>query len=342
MSNLQIGTRNATVDAAKGVAILAVVCGHVLRGLHSAGLARAPGWAIFDALVYTFQMPLFFALSGFFLLKGIDRYGSSIFALRRIRDIGWPYLIWFYLQGLTGFLASAYTNRGDVGYRIFEIWVPQAQFWFVFSYLFWMCVAALIGALVRADNSRLWALAAVTIGAFLLVGWTADPTIVELTTRHGIFLVVGALAARFKVSLSVGTLAALLFGFFLAESWPPSWGFDASLTSLGPVFWVLFGALGSIAVLGLISTLSGATGRALEYLGRHCLEIYFSHIIFASGSRIVAEKLFLVHGDLFLFILGICSGIAGPLLLIEIVVNRLGQGWLFRSPKFCSIGYKDR
>lgn len=61
------------------------------------------------------------------------------------------------------------------------------------------------------------------------------------------------------------------------------------------------------------AALSGVNS-GLAYLGRQSLPVYVSHIIFAAGARVL-----MVHAGitapLILFVLGLCVGIAGPLVL---------------------------
>ncbi|MEY8214537.1 MAG: acyltransferase family protein, partial [Colwellia sp.] len=58
------------VDYAKAIGIFLVVYGHVSRGLVSAGLmADSTLYQYADSVIYSFHMPLFFFLSGLFLVS---------------------------------------------------------------------------------------------------------------------------------------------------------------------------------------------------------------------------------------------------------------------------------
>ncbi|WP_252390436.1 acyltransferase family protein, partial [Escherichia coli] len=47
-----------------------------------------------DSLIYSFHMPLFFFLSGLFLMKSLQVRGLPYFIFNKIDTILYPYLIW--------------------------------------------------------------------------------------------------------------------------------------------------------------------------------------------------------------------------------------------------------
>ncbi|HBR2971957.1 TPA: acyltransferase family protein [Klebsiella pneumoniae] len=82
----------------------------------------------------SFHMPLFFFLSGLFLMKSLQVRGLPYFIFNKVDTILYPYLIWSVIQGLTEFLLSKYTNGNLRLSDVFELlWHPRAQFWFLYS-----------------------------------------------------------------------------------------------------------------------------------------------------------------------------------------------------------------
>ncbi|MBC1212116.1 acyltransferase family protein [Listeria booriae] len=62
-----INERITWIDYAKGIGIILVVYGHVLRGVFEAGLdIPIKLFTYEDSFIYSFHMPLFFFLSGLF------------------------------------------------------------------------------------------------------------------------------------------------------------------------------------------------------------------------------------------------------------------------------------
>ncbi|MEC5044856.1 acyltransferase family protein, partial [Klebsiella pneumoniae] len=146
---MQNANRNEWVDYAKGFGIVLVVYGHISRGLYNSGIISDTKWFHFiDSLIYSFHMPLFFFLSGLFLMKSFQGRGLSYFIFNKVDTILYPYLIWSIIQGLTEFLLSKYTN-GNV--RLSDVygllWHPRAQFWFLYSLFLNFILISLILAL---------------------------------------------------------------------------------------------------------------------------------------------------------------------------------------------------
>lgn len=84
--------------APRGLGILFVVVGHLLRGLRPAGiLGDTAGNRFADAWIYAFHMPLFFILSGLFAERKIGR-DARTFLVEQATTIAYPYLLWSALQ----------------------------------------------------------------------------------------------------------------------------------------------------------------------------------------------------------------------------------------------------
>lgn len=99
------------VNAAKAFAIIFVVYYHVIIGLHGSGYP-IPGYEIQHALIYSFNMPLFFFLSGLFATKMLNRKFSDTIK-HRFMGLIYPYLLWGIIQGSVMALLSRYTNGGQ-------------------------------------------------------------------------------------------------------------------------------------------------------------------------------------------------------------------------------------
>ncbi|WP_202793322.1 acyltransferase family protein, partial [Escherichia coli] len=92
---MQNANRNEWVDYAKGFGIVLVVYEHISRGLYNSGIISDTKWFHFiDSLIYSFHMPLFFFLSGLFLMKSLQVRGLPYFIFNKIDTILYPYLIW--------------------------------------------------------------------------------------------------------------------------------------------------------------------------------------------------------------------------------------------------------
>lgn len=135
--------RERWIDVAKGIAILAVVVGHVIGGLQNSGIIQKED-LFANALifvVYKFHMPVFLFFSGYCYKKG------SICTLREyvayfkknVINLGIPYVVFSAVYILMNYAIA--TTIGGVNTtfgvkHIIQIWYkPVAQYWFLYVLL---------------------------------------------------------------------------------------------------------------------------------------------------------------------------------------------------------------
>ena len=80
--------RDLSLDFLKGIAIVLMVLGHALDDW-------ADGTAV-RSYIYLFHMPVFFIAAGcvFNAMKVQDRKGLKYFALKKIKRLWFPYVLW--------------------------------------------------------------------------------------------------------------------------------------------------------------------------------------------------------------------------------------------------------
>src|SRR5579863_2710266 len=99
------------IDAARGIGITLVVFGHTMRGIRDAGLMTwSPAARFVDAWIYTFHMPLFFFLSGMFLMRSLRR-GIKTFLLEKLRTVAYPYFLWSIITLIIKLPLEGVTNQ---------------------------------------------------------------------------------------------------------------------------------------------------------------------------------------------------------------------------------------
>ncbi|MDR1897827.1 MAG: acyltransferase family protein, partial [Prevotellaceae bacterium] len=99
------------VDIAKGIGIILVVYGHVIRGIHSSGIIDDKTFYLSDTFVYSFHMPLFFVLSGLFFKRSLDKYKANGLFVEKCKSLVYPYIIWSLFQTGVEILLSNFTNK---------------------------------------------------------------------------------------------------------------------------------------------------------------------------------------------------------------------------------------
>lgn len=122
------GIRDNTFDRIKGIAILLVIIGHLAHGI---------GWTV--PIIYTFHMPLFFIVSGYFYKE------KEIIQLfkRDFRTLLIPYFLISFILIIYGFLVTlwkqnpdkvwywinAFIKAGTTDSGLGPLWFLLAMFW---------------------------------------------------------------------------------------------------------------------------------------------------------------------------------------------------------------------
>ena len=124
------------VDWAKGIGISCVVFGHAWRGLHPGVRVHSPPLLVLlDSAIYGFHMPLFFFLSGLFVVKSA-RQPAREFVGKKLKSIVYPYFLWSFLQAGMASVLRDYTqsNKGIVFAQVMRasLYFPYSQFWFLY------------------------------------------------------------------------------------------------------------------------------------------------------------------------------------------------------------------
>ena len=326
-AKVQDQPRCAWIDVAKGIGIILVVYGHVARGAVSAGIPFDPWWfAQLDATVYSFHMPLFFLLSGWFFEGSLARRGKRDFLLARVATVLYPYVLWSLLQGGVELLMSRWTNRpATVAGVLSFAWAPRAQFWFLYT-LFAISVLAILLPWRQFGRS---------ISILLLLGVLGCVYQQDLMPPFsfmagnliyfaaGILFGASAPSASQAMRMSIFGMAVAAFAVIATGQLVPD---GLPLLKLSEA------ALGIAAVICLSIWLDGKwLGGGLAELGRASVAIYLAHILVASGSRIVLSKAFGVANPWIHVAVGVFAGTLLPWYLWS---KALGTGLmgLFEMP----------
>ncbi|MFT3924959.1 MAG: acyltransferase [Myxococcales bacterium] len=293
-----LARRRSWVDAVRGLGILLVVVGHVLRGLMASHLLpEAPPWTFLDRFIYAFHMPLFFFVAGLFLMPASDeRYAD--FAHRRLVRLGYPYLVWASLQTLSQIMLSRYTNH-PVGVADFLKlgFHPQMQFWFLYALFLQALFLGLLAKLGLGRGGILTVCAIVFASMHVLPSGHWYPLNQARTyliyTAIGVYLgapdrIVTPEERHPVVYLGAAGLGYVLVALAVWEQPIPA------QDSLG-VF--LVAAVGSLASICLCAFLAGCRGQAaqgvtltLKSWGEASLAIFVAHTLASAATRIGLEK----------------------------------------------------
>lgn len=324
------------VDVARGVGIVLVVAGHVLGGLIDANVVPEADWFRPGLLaIYLFHMPLFFLLSGLFIVARIDR-GQDRFLREIGRGIVWPYFLWGLLQTLVAYLASSYTNIPihDVWPELGKMFThPPAQFWFLYALFVAQILALIVVPRIGASGFFLLSL------ALFCMDLGALPPVFDTTSRMLPFFALGIWLGRAPALMApvppvsrmqAAGLAALASVAIWLSCRATMAGVDfAELKTLTitRLAWgwphVLTALLGLSAAIALALHLPPRLREGLRYLGSRSMAIFVLHIMVIAGTRIVLVKIFHFDDPAMLATLLTILGVGAPLLAAEIA-RKLG------------------
>lgn len=296
--------RDQTIDIAKGIAIISIVLGHVIRGVVTPEQLEGGAFAAVDNILYSFHLAVFAFLSGLFVQRAVSRRGARPYLKSRVALLLYLYFVWTLIQVAVKLLTGRLANE-PIG--LFEaassFWLADTQMWFFGFLVFATVYSVLIKPWGKAAPFSLVAAAALSL-AF----WgTSLPGLLDLSSFLGtqgwgllIFFVVGVALRHDRLTDLLGGRARTFSVFFLSAA-----VFVATWTWLGPsnptewadrtVFSVATGLLatssGVVAVLTAAAAVKKlAAAQWLGLVGQRSLEIFVAHIIFASGTRIAGSS----------------------------------------------------
>jgi fucose 4-O-acetylase-like acetyltransferase len=316
--------RQYDIDAARGLAIILVVIGHVV----ARGMPLDNDWyAVLKELIYRFHMPLFMALTGItfaLALPGFDSWRAvAAFSRRKLKRLVVPYLFFGLLILAGKLIASRYmyvdnVPRGSLADDLLALIVRPADsaagfLWFI--YVLGLYFLALPAALQLLGRRPLWLMLLALLG--LAVPWPRT-FLLDVAFSYLPFFIGGMLLwmCRDRWQHMGGAMAAtwmVLFAAALAFAIP-----------LGVSKWAI-GALSVPAVLGLAQHLPQRTRHGLAIIGQLSLSIYLMNTLAIGIVKALMLRSMPWDGANFLvfFPLLALAGVALPIVVKRIVGRRL-------------------
>ena len=326
-----LAKRYMWVDAAKGIGITLVVIGHVLRGLVSSNLLAWSDAARFaDHWIYSFHMPLFFFLSGLFLIRSTKKPWKD-FAIEKVRTLAYPYFVWSIIAlSIASLLGSAVNHPFSFTDLTLILYSPIDQFWFLYVLLI---LSLSISALLRLPIKP-WSLLLIAILIYPgILPISFDWGVLAETSIYGIYaalgLAVGATVdpGKFLANVDPAKLGMIAFGGLLvslAAGWPDL----PYRAALAPLFAI-------DGILAVVATSVFATkirlAQPIVFLGRHSLEIYVAHTIASAAVRITLLRLAHISDPALHLLLGTLAGLFFPVAL-AVFFQRVGFRYGFSLP----------
>jgi fucose 4-O-acetylase-like acetyltransferase len=306
-------TRNMTLDAAKGIAILFVVIFHVLRGFDSAALLPYGPWlARADSFAYGFHIQTFFLIAGFL---AYPKAATLRFQARRQASLYYCYLLWSLLSWLVVYAMSGRINHPVSVQELLTLpFIPIHHFWFLLAL---MTGTALL-AVFRSSPMLLLGIFVTTVISGPLFNHFGRLDLLE----HANLMLIGALLRHLQIRIAINYLAGAAGLALLAASayWTSRGGQSLSSDHLLPVS--LAGCYGIYCIAhGLLR--HGAIGRTLVLLGQQSLPIYVAHVMAGAGARVLLMIIVPQLPIALSVMICIAAGVVAPLIMAQLA-DQLG------------------
>lgn len=335
--------RDTSIDIAKGVAIVAIVVGHVLRGLRSAGMVdNDETWFVTaDRALYMVHLAVFAAAAGLMVRGSLERRGARVYVRERCGDFLWVYLVWSVLQGLLQYVLSSVVNTSRSLASVFTLWIPTNQMWFI-PWIALVTVLVSVAQPWRSGRRATLTLAGAAVVSVL--SWGAfGPFIFMQGLGLSIFFFAGATLthagyARIRQALDgtgtvlVAAVSAAVYTLLIVlgtAAAPTTTRYERTALTIGQG--VVCACAGVLAVMALSVLLARtrAASRVLVYLGKRSMPIFLAHTMALSATRIVLTRLG-VDDVVLHAVVGSLVGVLGAVVVWRATVTR--AAWLWRAP----------
>jgi fucose 4-O-acetylase-like acetyltransferase len=339
------------IDYARGIAIILVLYRHVFEGIKESGLDvhRYMYLEYANIFFFSFRMPLFFIVSGFFVAASLQKRGLKKFIETKARIILYPYFLWACLQITLQIIFSKYTNGHSTAQTyLYLFYLPREvdQFW----YLYALFNVAVLYVFVK-EKLKITAVQNIGIGIimFYLTAFTHQKNInigfVSDIFHYYLFFALGDAISHFitnrnnfKYFESWKLSAVLLLPFIAAQVYFLKENIAHSniekyefVEYFQPFYFIIIALIGCAFIINLAFVLQKINLKALSWLpelGRHSLYIYVAHVIVFASVRIFLRKVFGINDVPILMITCIAMGLVIPVLLYKLSV-KLNMRWLF-------------
>ncbi|MFZ2503369.1 MAG: acyltransferase [Nocardioides sp.] len=356
--SLDARQRSLGIDVAKGIAIIAIVIGHVLRGLTAAGVLTSADIGRTDRLLYLVHLSVFALLAGIFVQPSATARGHRRYLIDRLSTFAWLYLLWSALQVVVKLLLAGRVN--SAADPISWLWMPESQMWFLPCLAIGTLCAVGLSAWRPGRGWRLVALCLVVASSLALWGIESEYVVANGWSLLAPFLV-GAWLGRARLVAWADTAVGRAAGVLGLAGW--LWlGLQTSATP--PTFSPEPRSLASVA-LGVLACVAGTWGvvacslwagqprsagqsrltgqprlarllAPLAAIGRASLAIFLAHILAAAGVRMVLLESGVTSAPL-IAVVAVVAGVGGGLVVHRLAGVR-GFAWLLTRPGASSPG----
>src|SRR5690349_15576574 len=185
-------SRLTWIDFAKGAAIIMVVFRHIVIGVERSEIPIETWYRTIADITYSFRMPLFFILSGFFIRSSLEKRTSGEFVTTKLRTLFYPYIVWTFIQITVQIIFSDYINADRSWRDYIAVFInPRSidQFWFIYALFNLAIVYLLLFRITQGNKTILFIIGLV----FYFINRFIDVPVIDDVLENFIYLVIGDL-----------------------------------------------------------------------------------------------------------------------------------------------------
>ncbi|HBW37313.1 acyltransferase [Desulfosporosinus sp. BICA1-9] len=320
--------REYWLDVAKGEAIIAVVMGHVVASYHNSGLLlEATGFNFVHSFIASFQMPLFFVISGY-LYRVTDQrdvtLGNKIG--KKVLSYGIPYIIFSIGYWILKAFTSGYVNtKLDISDLILIPVYPISFMWFIYA----LMVITIIAILLDSRNYNKKVILAVSFIAMLILPYISKLEILSQINFTDTFLYD---VLKWFFYFYLGAHAGASFIKWLEVNKKNNTMFILNGIAMVALVIISFNfvQINSLSIIGVIKAFLCITfflqlsyrivqNKILEHIGKNSFPIYLIHGVVIAATRIIMDRLgILIAGGWSQLCICTIAGTILPLMLYKI------------------------
>lgn len=347
--------RLAWVDYLRGIAIILVVYRHALLGIEKSKIPVSHYLQDANMIFYSFRMPLFFILSGIFILRTLKRKKVKEIVFSKFETLFYPYLVWAFLQITLQIIFGYFTNanRGFIDYT-YILYQPRRldQFWYLPALFNATLVYLFFKTKVKVPNGFNLALGLIFYYAspyFQKVSMVSDAMEFYVFFALGDFISEMFFEKRVQDFFKKGTTLLVCSVFFIASQLyylQHNIGLRTLITDvqeiqqnslkhfLDQTLFLVVALIGCITITNIAFLLEKkGYFKFLRVLGYHSLQIYVMHVIITGFIRMTMPKFLGINNAFIMLISGIFFGTLLPIILYNRFMKDKSLWFLFTYKK---------
>ena len=351
-------SRYPWVDYARGICILLVCYRHVFEGLATVGEGSVsyPLLKYSNIFFFSFRMPLFFIVSGFFFAAVSSRNTVKDFISKRFQTIFYPLLVWGAIHISMQLAFANYVNAKRVPFDYINLIINPRQieqFWYLNALFF---VGVFYVLIKHYFKVKAWQQLFLGAMLYLYSGYLHRQEInvgfISDVMFFYPFFAIGDILSSFvfnpknyKFLSSPLTFILLTPVFILVQYY-----FTGINLELKDDYYVQY----NVPLLYAIAALTGGAFiinfsfmlerldvlRFLRVIGYHSLYIYVMHLMITSFTRIFFVRVLGYTEVPLIMIAAVTLGIVIPIAVFNLA-NRFGAYWLFTLRKPVATGERQ-